>query len=258
MKTLGLALGAGAARGAAHIGFLRGLEEGGIKPDFITGCSMGAIVGAAYAAGVPLSEIQRQIDRLHLVEFFRPTVKRGGLFTMKKIRKILKDSLGDLQFSELKIPFQCVATDMISRQLVCFSEGSVVDAAIVSANVPFLFVPIERGGMKLIDGYILERVPARLVKDMGADVVVAVDALGARPFSSKDPTALQMALEIMDILECERAERRKQENCELIDFWLEPDLGNMGQTELKKIRFACERGYALAQDNLKKIKKALK
>lgn len=258
MKTLGLALGAGAARGACHIGFLRGLEEAGIKPDLITGCSMGAIVGAIYAAGVPLSEIQQQIMKLRLVDFFRPTAKRGGLFTMKKIRKILKDRLGDLQFKDLKIPFQCVATDLVSRKLVCFSKGSVVDAAMASANVPFLFAPIEKDGMKLIDGYILERVPARLAKEMGADVVVAVDALGARPFSSKDPTSLQMMLEIMDILECERSERRKQENREIIDFWLEPDLGDMGQTELKKIRFACEQGYALAQTNLKKIKKALK
>ena len=258
MKTLGLALGAGAARGACHIGFLRGLEESGIKPDFITGCSMGAVVGAIYAAGVPLSEIQQQIMKLRLVDFFRPTVKRGGLFTMKKIRKLLQDRLGDVQFQALKIPFQCVATDLVSRKLVCFSKGNVVDAVMASANVPFLFAPIEKDGMKLIDGYILERVPARLAKDMGADVVVAVDALGARPFSSKDPTSLQIMMEIMDILECERLERRKKENRELIDFWLEPDLDDMGQTELKKIRFACERGYALAQENLKKIKKALK
>ena len=258
MKKLGLALGAGAARGAAHIGFLRGLEEDGIKPDLITGCSMGAVIGATYAAGMPLAEIQQSIDRLRLVDFFSPTVKRGGLFTMKKTRKILQSRLGDLQFKDLKIPFQCVATDLVSRKLICFSKGSVVDAVMASANVPFLFAPIERDGMKLVDGYILERVPACLAKDMGADVVVAVDALGARPFGSKDPTALQMALEIMDILECERSARRKMENRERIDFWLEPDLGDMGQTELKKIRFACERGYALAQANLKKIKKALK
>ncbi|MBE5746872.1 MAG: hypothetical protein E7352_01710 [Clostridiales bacterium] len=258
MKTLGLALGAGAARGTSHIGFLRGLEEAGIKPDFITGCSMGAIVGALYAAGISLSEMQQAMDRLRLVDFFKPTVKRGGLFTMKKIRKILEARLGDLQFKDLEIPFQCVATDLVSRKLICFSKGSVVDAVLASANVPFLFAPIKKDGMKLIDGYILERVPARLVKDMGADIVVAVDALGKRPFGAKDPTALQMALEIMDILECERLEKRKQANGDWLDFWLEPDLGDMGQTELKKIRFACEQGYALAQDNLKKIKKALK
>ena len=258
MKTLGLALGAGAARGAAHIGFLRGLEENGLRPDFITGCSMGAVVGALYAADVPLSEIQQQLNKLHLVDFFKPTLKRGGLCSMKKIRKLLKDRLGDLQFKDLKIPFQCVATDLVSRKLICFSKGSVVDAVMASSNVPFFFAPIEMDGMKLIDGYILERVPARLAKEMGADVVVAIDTLGAKPFATKDPTALLMMMEIMDLLECERTQRRKQENRGLIDFWLEPDLGDMGQTALKKTRFACEQGYILAQENVKKIKKALK
>lgn len=257
MKTLGLALGAGAARGACHIGFLRALEENGIKPDFIAGCSMGAVIGALYAADVPLSEIQQSLEKLRLVDFFRPTSKRGGLFTMKKIRKLLRQRLGDVQFKDLKIPFQCVATDLISRKLVCFSKGDVVDAAMASANVPFLFAPVETDGMKLIDGYILERVPARLAKEMGADVVVAIDALGERPFSTKDPSALLMMMEIMDVLECERSERRKQENRGLIDFWLEPALGDMGHTEIKKIGFACGQGYALAQENMKKIKKAL-
>ena len=258
MKTLGLALGAGAARGACHIGFLRGLEENGIKPDYIAGCSMGAVVGALYAAGVPLSEMQQSLKKLHLVDFFKPTLRRGGLFTMKKIRKILYDRLGDLQFRDLEIPFQCVATDLVSRKSIRFSKGSVVDAVMASANVPFLFAPIEMDGMRLIDGYVLERVPACLAKEMGADVVVAVDALGERPFGSKDPASLQMALEIMDILECERFERRKKENEEGIDFWLQPELGDMGHTELKKIRFACEQGYISAQENAKKIKKALK
>ncbi len=258
MKTLGLALGAGAARGACHIGFLRGLEENGIKPDFITGCSMGAVVGALYAADMPLSAIQQSLKELHLADFFKPTLRRGGLFTMRKIRKMLHERLGDLQFEDLKIPFQCVATDLVSRKSICLSKGNVVDAVMASSNVPFLFAPIEMDGMRLIDGYILERVPACLAKEMGADVVVAVDALGERPFGAKNPTSLQMALEIMDILECERFERRKKESEGKIDFWLQPELGDMGQTELKKIQFACEQGYILAQTNVKKIKKALK
>ncbi|MBQ9714028.1 MAG: patatin-like phospholipase family protein [Clostridia bacterium] len=258
MKKLGLALGAGAARGAAHIGFLRVLEEENIKPDYIAGCSMGAIVGAAYASGMPLGEIQRIVDKLRLMDFFSPTAKKGGLFSMQKIHRLIEKHLGKLQFENLKIPFQCIATDIISRKLITFSTGNVVDAIVASANVPFLFAPIERNGMRLIDGYILDRVPVMTVKTMGADVIVALDALGERPFGSKNPASWQMGLEIMDILECERAKWRKQEHAKDIDFWLEYDLGDMGHVELKKIRFACERGYALGKEHVQAIKKALR
>ena len=92
---------------------------------------------------------------------------------------------------------------------------------------------------------------------MGADVVVAVDVLGDRPLGADSPVTLQMALEVIDILECDRFHRRKKETAHLVDIWLEPDLGDMNQFELKQIEFAYEQGYALAKMNAKAIKKAL-
>lgn len=257
MKKLGFALGAGGSRGVAHIGFLKGLEEEGIKPDMIAGCSMGSIVGAAYASGMSLEGMHAAVSDLRLIDILTPAGLRGGLFGTKKIRKLLEEYIGDIDFSDLHIPFHCVAVDMVTRTLVEFSEGSVLDAIVSSSCIPGVFSPVEKDGMRLIDGYVYERVPAEQVKKMGADVVVAVDVLGDRPLGADSPVTLQMALEVIDILECDRFHRRKKETAHLVDIWLEPDLGDMNQFELKQIEFAYEQGYALAKMNAKAIKKAL-
>ncbi|MFQ7079120.1 MAG: patatin-like phospholipase family protein [Christensenellaceae bacterium] len=127
-KKLGFALGSGGSRGVAHIGFLQAMDEAGIKPDFLTGCSMGSVVGAAYASGMPPFDMQEIVCRLKPIDLLDVTIKPGGLFDTRKVRKVLTKALGDISFSELKIPFRCVAVDMYS-QSVAFSEA--VDAVVL-------------------------------------------------------------------------------------------------------------------------------
>lgn len=257
-KTLGLALGSGGSRGVAHIGFLRALEEVGVKPDFITGSSMGAVVGAAYSAGLSVDQIKEAVFCLRILDLLTFTGKRGGVSGTKKIRELLIKYLGDITFADLKIPFRCYAVDMISQKLVEFSSGSVVDAVVASASIPVVFHPLEKDGMRLIDGGILERVPASQVKQMGADIVVCVDVLGRRDASEDAPNALKMLIETIDIMDNYRAAQRREEYKDIIDFWLEPDLGKMSQYDLRQIRFAYEKGYELGKENANDIRKALK
>lgn len=257
MKKLGLALGSGASRGAAHIGFLKGLEEEGIKPDFIAGCSMGSIVGAAYAAGVSIEGMRAAMNNLRMLDIITPASQRGGLFGTKKMRKTLEEYIGDIDFKDLKVPFHCIATDMCSRKIVEFSEGSVLDAIVASSCIPCLFSPFEKDGMLLVDGMILERVPVKQVKAMGADVVVAVDVLGGMEGLKECPMGWQMVMEVIMLMDEVRTQKQKHEYAELCDFWLEPELGDMSIFELKQIEFACEQGYALAKLHAKEIKKAL-
>lgn len=257
-KTLGLALGSGGSRGVAHIGFLRALEEVGVKPDFITGTSMGAVVGAAYASGLTTEEMKQAVFSLRLLDLLTFTGKRGGVSGTKKMRELLIKYIGDITFKDLKIPFRCYAVDMISQQLIEFSSGSVVDAVVASASIPVVFHPLEKDGMRLIDGGVLERVPVSQVKQMGADVVVGVDVLGRRDASEDAPNVLKMLIETIDIMDNHRTARRKQDFEDIIDFWLEPELGNMSQYDLKQIRFAYEKGYELGQKNANEIRKALK
>ncbi len=257
-KTLGLALGSGGSRGVAHIGFLRGLEEVGVKPDFITGTSMGAVVGAGYAAGLTVEEMKEAVFSLRLLDLITFTGRRGGVSGTKKIRELLIKYIGDITFDDLKIPFRCYAVDMISQKLIEFSKGSVVDAVVASASIPVVFHPYEKDGMRLIDGGVLERVPVSQVKKMGADIVVGVDVLGHRDASEDSPNVLKILIETIDIMDNYRTERRKDDFKDIIDFWLEPELGSMSQYDLKQIEFAYEKGYELGKNNANDIRKALK
>lgn len=255
-KKLGFALGAGGARGVAHAGFLKAMEENGIKPDYIVGCSMGSIVGAAYASGMPIERLQKAINSLRLFDLVS-IGKKGGLFDTKKMRQLLCYYIGDISFADLKIPFHCVSVDMISQSLVEFSEGSVLDAIIASSSIPSVFRPTEKNGMRLIDGAILERVPAAQVKAMGSDVVVAVDVLGQRTCKSEMPGLIGIMTETIDIMDNAQTRRRRKENEAIIDFWLEPELGDMSQYSFTSLSFAFEKGYELGIANAEAIKKAL-
>ena len=165
--------------------------------------------------------------------------------------------LGDITFEDLKIPFRSLAVDMKSQKLVEFSSGSVVDAMIASASIPFVFHPYEKDGMRLIDGGVLERVPVEQVKKMGADIVVGVDVLGRRNCSEDCPNVVQILLETIDIMDNYRTRRRREDYKEMVDFWLEPDLGDMSQYSLKQIKEAYKKGYELGKTNVEAIQKAL-
>ena len=256
-KKLGFALGAGGSRGVAHIGFLTAMEEAGIRPDYIAGCSMGSVVGAAYAAGMTLEEMKKAVFKLRLLDLIAPSGGRGGFFDTKKIKKLLTRYIGDIQFSDLKIPFRCVAVDMLSQSVVEFSEGSVVDAVVASSSIPSIFRPTEKDGMRLIDGGILERVPYKRVSAMGADVVVAVDVLGQRSCKEKCPSTLGILLETIDIMDNAHTKIKYERDKKEIDFWLEPKLDDMSQYSFKRFDFACEKGYELGKEYALKIKRKI-
>lgn len=258
MKKLGLALGAGGSRGVAHVGFLQALEEEGIKPDCITGSSMGAVVGGAYAAGIPLDTMKEAVLNLRLLDLISPAKQKGGVFGTQKMRALIEKYLGNITFDDLKIPFRTVAVDMIAQEVVEFSEGSLVDAIVASASIPAIFHPLVKDGKRLIDGGVLERVPAMRLKDMGAEVIVAVDVLGWRAASEKIPGTLGVLLETYDIMDNYRTREYREMNRRKIDFWLEPDLGNMSQHSLKEIKMAYEKGYELGGKYAPKIKRVLK
>ncbi len=258
MKKLGLALGSGGSRGVAHVGFLKALEEEGIVPDYICGCSMGSVVGAAYAAGLTPEKIFAIVEKLRLLDIISPSRQRGGVFSTKKVRALLEKHLGDITFEDLKIPFHCIAVDMIAQKIVEFSTGNLLDGVIASSSIPAIFHPTVKDGMRLVDGGILERVPVPQVKAMGADVVVAVDVLGQRQCKEECPRTFGVLLEMIDLMDNYRTRRRKMENADIIDFWVEPDLGDMSQYSLKQVRLAYDKGYESGKEIAPAIKKALK
>src|SRR5256714_4626169 len=174
--TLGITLGSGSARGWAHIGVLRGLIEHGIEPDFVAGCSMGAMVGAAFAAGRidqleawALSLDWKRVVGLADVGF------RGGLFKGDRLLNLYHGQFVQCAFSELSVPFAAVATDLATGQEIWLREGNVSDAVRASCTVPGLFRPVLRDGRYLVDGSVVNPIPVSLCRAMGAKVVIAVD-----------------------------------------------------------------------------------
>ena len=176
---VGLALGSGAARGWAHIGVIRALEEAGYKPDIIAGCSIGAFVGAACASG-DLDMLEEWVGKLtwqNVVKLLDPSWA-GGLIKGEKLIDFFRQHFLDQDFSALAMPFACVATDLANGREVWLKEGSVADAVRASIAMPGLFTPMERNGRLLVDGGLVNPVPVSLCRYMGADIVIAVD-LGA-------------------------------------------------------------------------------
>ena len=257
-KSLGFALGSGGSRGVAHIGFLKATEENGIVPDYIAGCSMGSVVGAGYALGLTPEKMFEAVDSLRPFDLLSVNRQRGGVFSSEKMRKTLEKYLGDKDFSQLKIPFSCVAVDLKVQEVVTFSSGSILDAIVASSTIPAIFKPFIIGDKKFVDGGVLERIPARLVKDMGAEQVVAVDVLGQRPCGKEGISTLGALMEIIDLMDNFRTRKRREENEGIIDLWIEPDLGDMNPYTFKKMAFAYEKGYFTGVEYVPKIKKLQK
>lgn len=258
-KKLGVCLGAGGARGVAHIGFLQALEEAEIKPYCISGCSMGSVVGAAYCCGVPLKKIHDVVMHLRLVDIVQSDLRFlsvPGIFKTDKVKKLLRKFIGTKTFEDTEIPFRCNAADLYTGESYVFSKGDIVDAVTASSSMPTIFRPtITEDGKKLVDGGIVDRVPAGLCVDMGAEAVVCVDVLATlRTVDDVSDNTVGILLRALDVMDCAKTDLLKENRKGIIDLWLEPDLGNMSQYSLKEIEFAYERGYECGKANTEKIK----
>ncbi|MDD5219055.1 MAG: patatin-like phospholipase family protein [Candidatus Bipolaricaulis sp.] len=175
---IGVALGSGGARGAAHTGVLKVLQREGIDISVVAGSSIGALVGAAHAVGVPIEDVEREwlaTDVHKILRGFLPTFPRAGLSSGAELRRMLVALLGNTDIQELPIPFAAVACDIDTGEAVVLREGSLVDAVRASTAIPGLFRPVRWNGRVLVDGGLVDPVPVGSCRALGADVVIAVD-----------------------------------------------------------------------------------
>ena len=180
MKRVGVALSAGGPRGIAHVGVLQALVESEIPIRAIAGTSVGAYVGGLFAAGLSLPEIARFWEEMGLrqtARFLLPTFPWRGWSSGEELHRTLLGIVGERRIEDLAIPFAAVATDLRSGQPVAIRRGRVADALRASISVPGLFVPVEMDGRTLIDGGVCHPLPVDVARDLGAEVVVAVDVL---------------------------------------------------------------------------------
>lgn len=190
---VGLALGSGGARGLTHLGVIDALTSAGVKIEFVSGASVGALIGAFFAAGKidDLIEFTAPLtlkESLKLADIMFPT---SGLIEGKRIEQFLRDHLGAARIEDLPIPFACVATNFYTGQEVILNRGDLVTAIRASISIPGVFKPVVVDDMLLVDGGVVNPVPVQVVRDLGAEFIIAVDIC---PEIAKKMTVQQLSI----------------------------------------------------------------
>ena len=178
--TVGLALGAGAAKGFAHIGVLQALEEAGVRVDMIAGSSMGAVIGGGYAAGLSVEEISNVAlgsDWLDVLQLIDPVFPTRGFIDGQKIEAFLNKLYENKNIEDLDMPFAATTVDILKGDLYVLNTGNLAKAARASSSIPIVFNPMANMDQVLVDGGMIDPVPIDVVRAMGADFIIAVNVL---------------------------------------------------------------------------------
>jgi len=187
---VGMALGSGGARGLAHVGVLKALKELDIPIDYVSGSSMGALVGAIYSSSVSIDPLESLADEFNwrkMLKLFLPTLSKEGLIDGDKIVELLENNLEYRKFSELQMPFAVETTDIQTGNLHTITQGDLVDAVRASISIPLIFTPVRRDGKILVDGGLVSPVPVKSVRSLGADFIIGVNVLAkSRSWMSSD------------------------------------------------------------------------
>ncbi|HYL90967.1 MAG TPA: patatin-like phospholipase RssA [Burkholderiales bacterium] len=273
---IGLALGAGSARGWAHIGAIRALEERGIKPDLICGTSIGALVGAVYASG-QLDQLEEWVTRLAWRQVVRlmDLTWRGGLIRGQRLFSLFRVMFQEREISELECPFGAVATELSTGREIWLRHGKIFDVVRASIATPGLFTPVVYNGEVLVDGALVNPVPVSMCRALGAEIVIAIDLSWGKlgpyrnmarelPASTEEPSwlgrllgtgkkgaepAMPSILEVfntaLDIVE-QRVARSRLAG-EPADVLITPLLPNFGTMEYHRAKEAIAEGHAAVE-----------
>ena len=260
-KKLGLALGSGGARGVAHAGLLKALEEQGIRPDYIAGCSMGAVVGGVYASGVcaeKIYEIVKTLKKRDIIGINPAALSQMAILRSSKVRSFLCEHLAVQNIEDFPIKFCCNATDVLSGKPYFFYSGDAALAIQASSTIPAVFSPVKFEDKLLVDGGCTCRVPIRAVKEMGADVVIAMDVLKncSQPVEEVHGI-LNVVLRVFDIMDAGNSALRYERDGNLCDLFLQPEMKGLSQYAVNDANRAFEEGYLLTRNNMDKIKSLL-
>lgn len=172
---VGIALSGGVVRGISHLGILKVLEREEVPINFIAGTSIGALVGALYASGLKISEMEQLVKTAKWRELIDFTIPKSGFIAGKKIEDYIKKIIKCEKFEELQIPISVIATDLNNGEKIIFKNGSIIKAIRASISMPGVFEPVVDNGSIVVDGGLVDPIPVDVVKEMGAEIVIAVD-----------------------------------------------------------------------------------
>ena len=245
----GIAFGGGAARGFAHIGVIKVLQETGIHFDQISGNSAGSIVGALYAAGKSWQEMYDFATCLKSTNLLSINFKTSGLFSSQPIEKMMIEILGDIEFSDLKHPFKIIAVDLLTGCPVILDQGPVARAVRASCSVPGILSPTPIDNMLLVDGGLLNSVPGDIVRDMGAKFVVGVNLNADRGIPFQPKSGGDTLLAAFNIIMNDNTKRGLAQ----ADVLIEPDLKEFTYRDFKNVERLVQKGEEAAWRQLPDI-----
>ena len=198
---IGLVLGGGAARGFAHIGVIQALEEAGIRPDLVVGTSAGSVVAALYASGKGGKELQKIAESMDEASFsdWRLPFFKPGVFKGEALARFISGQVSGRQIQDLPMPLGVVATDLHSGQGILFQKGDVATAVRASSAIPAVFQPVLISNREYVDGGLVAPVPVQFARQMGAQVVIAVDISG-EPQNSSALDTFQILMQTFSIM----------------------------------------------------------
>jgi NTE family protein len=269
--SVGIALAGGGAKGMAHFGVLHALEEAGLSFDIMSGTSAGAMAGILYASGMPpeqaIKHFQHDLTPMRLI---RSLPKWPNWYLVSQYRRrawdgMLRKYLHDWRLEQLSIPFNAVTVDLVQVSTVVRRQGDAVHAILESINLPIVSKPILRDGMALVDGGVLNNLPADVLAESGADFVVGVDVssrvrpefAGNRPDmptgKMRDASALDTLFRIFESQAHDIGKFRNR----AVDFWIKPDISGFGLAEFHRTTEIAAVGEAAANDSIAELKQRL-
>ena len=238
---IGLALGGGAARGFAHVGVIQVLEEAGIKPQLVAGTSAGSLVAALYASGKSGAQLQQTalgMEEVAITDWMLPLIGKG-VFRGDALGRYVNQLVGGRLIENMALPLGIVATDLNSGQAVLFQRGDTGTAVRASSAVPAVFVPVRIGTREYVDGGLVSPVPVRFARQMGADVVIAVD-ISSPPEGNPASDTLQILLQTFAIM----GKSINQYELKEADVVVRPSLVGLKSADFSARKLAIDSGRA--------------
>ncbi|MFD2371238.1 patatin-like phospholipase family protein [Brevibacillus sp. GCM10020057] len=249
---VGVALGSGGARGFAHIGVLKALEAHGIEVDMLAGSSMGSLIAAVYANGIEpqmMGKLAQNLKRKHWLDL---TVPGLGFVAGEKIKQLIRLLTHGKRIEQLSKPLAIVATDIETGERVVFRDGPIDQAVRASISIPGIFVPEKVDGRLLVDGGVIDRVPVTVVREMGADIVIAVDVAQVDT-PMKVATIFDVIAQTIDVMEREILRHRML----AADHVIRPDVGHYSSIAYTGVEEIIELGEKAGREHAQRIQELI-
>ncbi|MFS0782418.1 patatin-like phospholipase family protein [Bacillus sp. 1P06AnD] len=252
MPKIGLALGSGGARGFAHLGVIKVLLDEGIPVSYVAGSSMGALIGCLYATGTDLPQWQKIVSRFKRKYFLDFTVPKMGLIKGNRIRDFIGIFTHWKNIEDLDIPLAVVAANLHTGEKVVFKDGLIADRVRASISIPGIFTPVEIDGNLLVDGGVVDRVPVSVVKEMGADFVIAVDVSHVKE-DLQINSIYDVIMQSLDIMQMELVNNREFAS----DIMLKPRVEQFNSRAFTNIEEIIAIGEYEARKQMDRIKQEI-